>query len=86
MKFEQTYLTVLIAFFLTACSNGNGQKVVSSTASPADNLQTKSSIDSQVQKTIKLEHDFEIKVGQKEDFEKFETYTLFILTHKCIFR
>src|SRR5690606_4385600 len=45
-------------------------------------LQTNYSIENQVQKTIKLDYDFEIKVGQKEDFERFETYTLFILTHK----
>ena len=82
MKFERTYLTFLIACILTACSNGNGQKTDSSTGATADNLQTQSSIDNQVQKTIKLDNDFEIKVGQKEDFEKFETYTLFILTHK----
>ena len=82
MKFERTYLTFLIACILTACSNGNGQKTVNLTDSSADSLQTKLSIDKQVQKTIKLDNDFEIKVGQKEDFEKFETYTLFILTHK----
>jgi len=82
MIFERTYLTFFIAFILTACSNGNGQKTASSTDISADSLLTKSSIDKQVQKTIKLDNDFEIKVGQKEDFEKFETYTLFILTHK----
>jgi len=82
MKFEQTYLTFLIVCILTACSNGNGQKSVGSSVNSADSLQTKSSIDKQVQKTIKLDNDFEIKVGQKEDYEKFETYTLFILTHK----
>jgi DNA-binding transcriptional regulator WhiA len=82
MKFERTYLTFLIACILTACSNGNEQKTVSSTDISADNLQTKSSIDKQVQKTLKLDYDFEIKIGQKEDFEKFETYTLFILTNK----
>ena len=82
MKFERTYLTFLIACILTACSNGNGQKTVSSSDTSADILQSNLSIDKQVQKTIKLDHDFEIKVGQKEDFEKFETYTLFILTHK----
>lgn len=82
MKFGRTYLTVLIACLLTACSNGNGQKTASSPDTSVDSLQTKSSIDKQVQNTIKLENDFEIKVGQKEDFEKFETYTLFILTHK----
>jgi hypothetical protein len=82
MRFEQTFLTFLIACILTACSNGNGQKTVSSKDSPADSLPAKSSVDNQVQKTIKLDNDFEIKIGQKEDFEKFETYTLFILTHK----
>jgi len=82
MKFERTFLTFLIAFILTACSNGNGQKTTSSTDISADSSLTKSSIDKQVQKTIKLDNDFEIKVGEKEDFEKFETYTLFILTHK----
>jgi hypothetical protein len=82
MKFERTYLTFLIACILTACSNGNGQKNVSSSDNSADSLHTKSIIDKQVQKTIKLDNNFEINVGQKEDFEKFETYTLFILTHK----
>ena len=82
MKFERIFLTLLIACILTACSNGNGQKTVSSSDTFAESLQTKSSIDKQVQKTIKLDNDFEIKVGQKEDFEDFETYTLFILTHK----
>ena len=82
MKFKQAYLTFLTALILTACSTGNGQKTVSSIDTSADSLSTKSSIEKQVQKTIKLDHDFEIKVGQKEDFEKFETYTLFILTHK----
>lgn len=80
MKFEQTYLTVLMAFILTACSNGNGQRNVSSTNE--DSLQKKPSIDEQIQKTIKLDYDFEISVGQGEDFGKFETYTLFVLTHK----
>ena len=82
MKIEQTHLFFLIACILTACVNGNGQKTVSSSDTSVDSLQTKSSIDKQVQKTIKLDNDFEIKVGQKEDFETFETYTLFILTHK----
>lgn len=82
VEFERTYLTFLTAFILTACSNGNGQKTTSTTDTFTDSLPTKSSIDKQVQKTIKLDNDFEIKVGQKEDFEKFETYTLFILTHK----
>jgi len=82
MKFERTYLTFLIAFILTACSNGNGQKSDNSSDASADSFQTTSNIDKQVQKTIKLDHDFEIKVGRKEDFEKFETYTLFILIHK----
>ena len=67
---------------MTACSNGNGQKSDNSSDTSADSLQTISNIDKQVQKTIKLDHDFEIKVGRKEDFDKFETYTLFILTHK----
>lgn len=80
MKFEQTCLTVSIAFILTACSSGNGQKTVSSTNT--DSLQNEASISQQIQKTVKLDYDFEINVGQKEDFEKFETYTLFILTHK----
>lgn len=82
MKFKQPYLTFLIAFILTACSNGNGQSTVGSTDTSTDILLTKSNIDNQIQKTIKLNYDFEIKVGQKEDFEKFETYTLFILTHQ----
>ncbi len=34
------------------------------------------------QNTIKLDNDFEIKVGQKEDLETFETHMLFILEHK----
>ncbi|MFM6953085.1 MAG: hypothetical protein ACKOXR_08120, partial [Bacteroidota bacterium] len=67
---------------MTACSNINGQKNNSSAETTADDLKSQSSIDQQVQKTIKLDNDFEIKVGQKEDFEKFETFTLFILTHK----
>jgi hypothetical protein len=82
MKFEPIFSTLLFACILTACSNGNGQKTISSTDTSADSSLTKLSIDKQVQKTIKLVCDFEIKVGQKEDFEKFETYTLFILTHK----
>jgi hypothetical protein len=82
MKIKRTYLTFFIAYILIACSNSNKQKTVSSKDTSTDNLQTKSSIDKQVQKTIKLDSDFEIKVGQKENFEKFETYTLFILTHK----
>ena len=82
MKIELTYLTFLIAFILTACSNSNGLKTVSTSDTSADSLQTKSSFDKQIQKTIKIGNDFEIKVGQKEDFKKFETYTLFILTHK----
>jgi len=82
MKFEPIFSTLLFACILTACSNGNGQKTVSSKDTSAYNLQTESNIDNQIQKTIKLDFDFEIKVGQKEDFEKFETYTLFILTHK----
>jgi hypothetical protein len=82
MKFELTFLTLLSACILTACSNSNGQKTANSSGTSEDSLQTKSSIDKQIQKTIKLDNDFEIKVGQKEDFEKFETYTLFILTHK----
>ena len=82
MNFEQTYLTFLIAVVLTACSNVNEQMTNNSFNTTAENLSTKSSIEQQVQKTIQLDNDFEIKVGQKEDFGKFETYTLFILTHK----
>jgi len=82
MKLKRTYLTFLIACILTACSNDNGQKTVSSTDTSADSLQTISSMNKQIQKTIKLDHDFEIKVGRKEDFEMFETYTFFILKHK----
>lgn len=81
MKFEQKYMTFLIAFNLIACSNGCQLKTVISTNSSVDSLLTKSEIYSHVQKTIKLDNDFEIKVGQKENFENFETYTLFILTH-----
>lgn len=82
MKFERIYLAFLFYCLLTACSNGIGQKIVSSTDTSSDNLQTKASIDKQVQKTLKLDYDFEIKIGQKENFENFETYTLFILVHK----
>lgn len=82
MRFKQTYFAILFVCILTACSNINGQKNNSSAETTADDLKSQSSIDQQVQKTIKLDNDFEIKIGQKEDFEKFETYTLFILTHK----
>jgi hypothetical protein len=82
MKIEQIYLTYLITFIMTACSNQKGLKTDSSTDTSLAILQNISKIDKQVQKTIKLDYDFEIKVGRKEDFEKFETYTLFILTHK----
>ncbi len=82
MKFEQKYMAYLIAFILIVCSNGCSLKTAVSTKTSADRLLTKSDIDKQVQKTIKLDNDFEIKVGQKENFENFETYTLFVLTHK----
>lgn len=35
----------------------------------------------EIQTTIKLKYNFEIKVGQKEKYENFETYSLFILMH-----
>ncbi len=84
MKFERTYLMFLIACILTVFQMGigNRQNTVSSPDTSSDTLQIQSNIDKQVQKILKLYSDFEIKVGQKEDFEKFETYTLFILTHK----
>lgn len=82
MKIERIYLPFLITCIFTACSNGNGLKTFNSTNTTTSSLQNVSNIDKQVQKTIKLDNDFEIKVGEKEDFEKFETYTLFILTHK----
>jgi hypothetical protein len=82
MKFIQTHLTLLIACVLMTCSNVNGQKNMSSTDTSTDSLLIKSSMNKQVQKSLKLDHDFEIIVGQKEDFETFETYTHFILTHK----
>lgn len=82
MRFERAYLTLLIVCILTAYSNGTGRIAVSSQDTAADSLQTNSSIDKLVQNTIKLDNDFEIKVGQKEVYEQLETYTLFILTHK----
>jgi hypothetical protein len=82
MKFERAFLTFLIAFGLIAYSSVNAQKTVTSSNTSADNFQTEESIDKQVERTIKLDSDFEIKVGQKENFGKFETYTFFILTHK----
>ena len=82
MKFERVFLNFLIAFSLTVYSNANAQKTVALSKTSADSLQTKESIDKQVECIIKLDNDFEIKVGQKEDFGKFKTYTLFILTHK----
>ena len=71
---------------LVACkNNSSNRKTVYADSlkkyTSTSNLQYGSSIYKQVQKTIKLNYDFEINVGQKEDFEKFETYTLFILTH-----
>jgi len=61
-----THLLLLIfTCILTACHNNNGQV---------------NRLEKQIQKTVKLAYDFTIKVGQKEGFEKFETYTLFILT------
>lgn len=82
MKFDQTSLIFLIAFILTACSDNRGQKTPNEADKLSDSLSNKSSFYIQIQKTINLDNDFEIKVGQKEEFEKFETYTLFILAHK----
>lgn len=78
MKFKITFLPLLIASFFTACSNGSVQKKLNST----DNSRHRLSIDNRIQKTIELNYDFKIKVGQKEIFENFETYTLFVLSHK----
>ena len=80
MKFEPIYLAILISCILSGCSSHTDQKTVSSTDKSSDNLQKKLSIDEQVQKTIELANGFKIHVGQKEDFENFETYTLFILS------
>jgi hypothetical protein len=81
MKSEQIHLTLFIFFILSACSSGNVPKTVSSPDLPADTLQAKSNIDNQVEKTIKFDHGFEIKVGRNEDLAPLQIYSLFILTH-----
>lgn len=81
MKSEQIHLTLFIFFTLSACSSGNVPKTVSSPNLSADTLQAKSNIENQIEKTIKLDNGFEIKVGRNEDLPPLQVYSLFILTH-----
>ncbi len=81
MKSKGIFFTILLHLILTACSNINQQKNVSLTISNSDSLPTQTIIDKQIQNKIKLDSGFEIKVGQKEDFGDFATFTLFILSH-----
>ena len=81
MKSEQIHLTLFIFFTLSACSSGNVPKTVSSPDLPVDTLQVESNIENQIEKTIKLDHGFEIKVGRNEDLGTVQVYSFFILTH-----
>lgn len=67
-----TVLTVLISCKQTV-------KEVNNLATNADTTEINESIDKDL-KTIKLDFDFVVAVGQEEDFEKFKTYTFFHLT------
>ena len=62
MIFNKRYLIILSVCILTACA-ANRQKTA------------KLTLNKQVQKTLKLEHDFEIKAGRGEDYDTFKTYT-----------
>lgn len=81
MILKRAHLTFLIVFTWAACSNEEAQKTSSATGVAADSLPAKSNIDQQIQNTLTLTDGFEIKVGRKESFEKFEGYSLFILLH-----
>jgi hypothetical protein len=79
MKTEVTCLILSIALILASCSNGNRKNTLNSSKPNADT--TQSSPNQEIQKTIKLDDGFEIKVGREEILEEHTTYSLFILMH-----
>ncbi len=82
MESKGILFVIFLLIILTSCSNIKQQKNVSLTINHSDSLPTGAIVDTQIQKTIKLDSCFEIKIGRKEEFVNFTTYTLFILTHK----
>jgi hypothetical protein len=81
MKHESAVLIFSIALILAACSNNKSQNIVTTPEKIVDSLQAKSTMEQEIQKTIKLDYGFEINVGREEDFDKFQVYSLFILKH-----
>jgi hypothetical protein len=73
-------LLALLTTLLAACSNVTPP--VESPVFTMDTAQFQKTITSELEDTIDLGHDFQIKVGRKEVFGDFETYTLFILSRK----
>jgi hypothetical protein len=81
MKQKRAVLIFSIALILAACSNNKSQNVVTTPEKIVDSLQAKSTMEQEIQKTIKLDYGFEINVGREEDFDDFQVYSLFILKH-----
>jgi hypothetical protein len=81
MKQKRAVLIFSIALILAACSNNKSQNIVTTPEKIVDSLQAKSTIEQEIQKTIKLDYGFEINVGREEDFDDFQVYSLFILKH-----
>jgi hypothetical protein len=73
MNINRTPYILIAAMDLVSCSS----KDQSPTFSHESNGLIK---DLNIQKTVPLDHDFKIEVGQRENFTDFETYTLFKLT------
>jgi hypothetical protein len=72
MTSKSPYLLFSLACNLIICAFATGQK--------SDSL-SRNYINRQPQKVLKLKHNFEIIVGQSEDFGDLVTYTHFVLTH-----
>lgn len=72
---------IILSFFLTVLVSCNQTKKKETSNHLTTSLTPENKeIISQDLKTIKLDFDFIVSVGQEEDFEKFKTYTFFQLT------
>lgn len=80
-------IIILISFLTVLVSCNQTTKKETSDSLTTSLTPENEEIISQDLKTIKLDFDFNVSVGQEEDFEKFKTYTFFQLTrnNKTIF-
>jgi len=75
---NRKFLTTIIAFILIAFSADN---IANGKSDMSDILVSEKVVGHKIQKTIMLDNNFKIEVGRAKDYGRFNTYTLFILSH-----